>query len=201
VNLAQALSRLRGLQVPIFTTSEAAVALRGTTGAASKTLQRLREAALVRSIRRGLWTLDPDLSPLVVPEYLTAPAPSYVSLQTALHLHGMIDQIPSVVYAVTLARTQRVRTALATFSLHRIAPSFFGGFEVAPRTGAKVATPEKALLDVFYLSAGRSRLFSSLPELELPPGFRVREARAWIERIPSSRVRTLVGRRLDRYIS
>ena len=201
MNLAQAFSRLRRLEVPVFTTAEAAVALRGTTGAASKTLQRLRDADLVRSIRRGLWTLDFELSPLVLPEYLTAPAASYVSLQTALHLHGMIEQIPSVVYAVTLSRTQRVQTNLATFSLHRIAPSFFGGFEVVPRAGAKVAAPEKALLDVFYLSAGRSRLFSSLPEIELPARFRVGEARAWVERIPSPRVRTVVARRLDRYLT
>jgi len=140
-------------------------------------------------------------SPLVLPEFLTAPAASYVSLQTALHLHGMVEQIPSVVYAVTLARTQRVKTSIATISLHRIAPAFFGGFEVVPRSGAKIATPKKALLDVFYLSAGRSRLFSSLPELELPPGFHSDEARAWIGRIPSSRVRTIVSRRLDRALT
>ena len=201
MNLAQALSRLRRLDVPAFTTADAAVALHATTGAASKTLQRLRDADLVQSIRRGLWTLDAELSPLVVPEYLTAPAACYVSLQTALHLHGMIEQIPSVVYAVTLARTQRVETDLGTFSLHRIGPTFFGGFEVALRTGAKVATPEKALLDVFYLSASRSRLFSSLPELELPTGFRMGEARAWVQRISSARVRTIVERRLDRYLA
>lgn len=201
MNLAQALSRLRRLEVPVLTTAEVAVALRGTTGAASKTLQRLRDADVVRSIRRGLWTLDFELSPLVLPEYLTAPAASYVSLQTALHLHGMIEQIPSVVYAVTLARTQRVETTLATFSLHRIAPSFFGGFEVLPRTGAKIATPEKALLDVFYLSAGRSRLFSSLPELELPSRFRADVAHAWVKRIPSPRMRTIVSRRLDRCLT
>lgn len=200
MNLAQALSRLRRLDVPVFTTAEAGVALGATVGAASKTLQRLRDADLVRSIRRGLWTLDAELSPLVVPEYLTAPAASYVSLQTALHLHGMIEQIPSVVYAVTLARTQRVETDLGTFSLHRIGPSFFGGFDVAPRTGAKIATPEKALLDVFYLSAGRSRLFSSLPELDLPTDFRVDELRAWVQLIASRRVRTVVERRLARYM-
>lgn len=199
MSLAQSLSRLRRLEVSVFTTAEAAAALRRSPGTASKTLQRLRDAQLVQALRRGLWMLDSDLSPLVLPEYLTSPAGSYVSLQTALHLHGMIEQIPSLVYAVTLARTQRVKTTLATFSLHRIAPSFFGGFEDMPRTGAKVATPEKALLDVFYLSAGRSRLFTSLPELQLARGFRFHIARAWIARISSARVRTIVSRRLDKY--
>jgi predicted transcriptional regulator of viral defense system len=199
VSQIRALARLRRLGVPVFATADAAAALGVSGEAASKALQRLRDADLLRSIRRGLWTLDFDLSPLVLPEYLTSPASSYVSLHTALHLHGMIEQIPSVIYAVTLARTQRVRTELGTFSLHRIGPPFFGGFEIAPDTAAKIATPEKALLDVFYLSAGRGRLFRSLPELELPRGFRRRVARAWLRRIPSPRVRTVVSRRLGHY--
>ena len=62
---------------------------------------------------------------------------------------------------------------------------------------AKIATPEKALLDVFYLSAGRGGRFKSLPEVELPPGFRLDVAREWIERIPSARMRTVVERRLE----
>ena len=197
MNAALALGGLRGLGVPVFTTADASVTLKQSLGAASKTLQRLRAAGLVWSIRKGLWTVHDDLSPFVLPEHLTSPQPSYVSLQTALHLHGMIDQIPSVVYAVSLARTQRIQTSRGAFSIHRIGPSFFGGFDVSPQSGAKIATPEKALLDVFYLSAGRSRLFSSLPEVEIPAGFRMSQVRAWIARIPSPRLRTIVNGRLS----
>jgi hypothetical protein len=93
--------------------------------------------------------------------------------------------------------TTRIQTTVGPFSVHRIAPEFFGGFEVSLKSGAKVATSEKALLDVFYLSAGRSRLFASLPELELPPGFRTDYALEWIGRIPSARLRTLVTRRFE----
>lgn len=197
MNAAKALRLLRSLDVPVFTTADAAVVLGQSVDAASKTLRRLRGAGLAWFLRKGLWTVHDDLPPFVLPEHLTSPQPSYVSLQTALHLHGMIEQIPSVVYAVTLARTQRIQTSLGTFSLHRVAPSFFGGFDVSARSGAKVATPEKALLDVFYLSAGRSRLFASLPEVELPERFQRERAQAWIARIPSARMRTIVGRRFD----
>ena len=181
MNASRALGRLRSLSVPVFATADAGVALGQSIPAASKTLQRLRDAGLARFIRKGLWTVQDDLAPYVLPEYLTAPHPGYVSLQTALYLHGMIEQIPAVVYAVTLARTQRIQTTFGTFSLHRIAPAFFGGFDVSSRSGAKIATPEKALLDVFYLSAGRSRLFAALPEVEVPAGFRRKEAvaRVW----------------------
>jgi hypothetical protein len=68
---------------------------------------------------------------------------------------------------------------------------------VSAATGAKIASPEKALLDVFYLSGAKSRLFASLPELTLPRTFRFGYARSWIDRIPSGRLRTVVGRRLD----
>lgn len=197
MNALRGLSLLRRLNTPAFSTADAAALLSLSVPAASKALRRLTAAGLLRSVRKGLWTLDGPAEPLALLEYLTTPYPSYASLQTALHLHGMIEQIPSVVYAVSLSRSHRIRTDLGTFSVHRIAPEFFGGFDVSPRSGAKVATPEKALLDVFYLSAGRSRLFASLPEVELPRGFRHDYALGWIRRIPSPRLRTLVTRRLD----
>ncbi len=192
-----ALGLLRGLGTPAFTTSDAAARLEVSIEAASKTLRRLRAAGLARFVRRGLWTTREPIDPLELVEYLTFPHPAYVSLQTALHLHGMIEQIPSVVYVASLARSHRIRTTLGTFSVHRVAPSFFGGFEYISSSWAKLATPEKAILDVCYLSGGRSRLFASLPELTLPPGFRRGAARAWIAKIPSARLRTLVTLRLE----
>jgi len=200
MNAARALALLRGLDSPAFTTSDAAARLKSSIPAASQTLRRLRAAGLVRFVRRGLWTLSDPVDPLALAEHLTAPHAAYVSLQTALYLHGMIEQIPSVTYVVSLSRTRRIRTTFGTFSVHRMAPEFFGGFEVSGRTGAKIATPEKALLDVLYLSGNRSRLFAALPELELPRRFRRGETRRWIARIPSARLRTLVTRRLAAHL-
>ena len=197
MNAAKALGCLRGLGTPAFTTSDAAARLGLSVEAASKTLRRLAAAGLARLVRRGLWTIHERIEPLALAEYLTAPHPSYVSLQTALRLHGMIEQIPSVVYVVSLARSHRIPPANGQFTLHRVAPSVLGGLELSASSGVKVATPEKALLDLCYLSGGRSRLFASLPELTLPPGFRRGAARAWIARIPSARLRTLVTRRFE----
>jgi hypothetical protein len=44
----------------------------------------------VRHLRRGLWSLDPDLDPFALPPFLTAPLPAYVSFWAALAHHGMI---------------------------------------------------------------------------------------------------------------
>ena len=72
----------------------------------------------------------------------------------------------------------------------------YGGF-VETEGGAKIATPEKALFDVVWLSSGRSRRFARLPELTLPPRFKRRELARWVERVPSERGRTRVRSRIE----
>ncbi len=63
-----------------------------------------------------------------------------------------------------------------------------------------LATPEKSLIDLLYLSNTRSRLFASLPELELPDTFRFDEVQRWQSSIRSQMKRTVVGNRLRRLI-
>lgn len=196
MNAPDALSILRQLGVPAIDTADAAAAFGLSTAAASQTLRRLARAGLIRSVRHGTWWLEDTLDPLRLPEFLTAPLPSYVSLQTALHRRGLIEQIPEVVYAVSLARTERVKTTVGSFSIHHVAPEVFGGYDETER-GMKFATAEKALFDFAYLSSGRSRLFTSLPELELPRGFRYRELSRWLAKIPSERSRTLTTQKLN----
>jgi hypothetical protein len=110
----------------------------------------------------------------------------------------MISQIPTVTYVASLARTRQVRTRFGTFSIHQLAPGFFGGYTTVPATGVHLATPEKALIDTLYLGQTRSRLFAHLPEVELPHGFDRREARRWIDRIAATPRRLAASRRLDR---
>lgn len=194
------LGRLRALRVPAFTTSDAAAAAGASVEAASQALRRLAAAGLVTPVRRGLWTTRESPDPLTLGDYVTAPHPSYVSLQSALHLHGMIEQIPNVTYLVSLGRTAKIKTCVGTFSVHHIGPQLFGGASMDHRTGVRMASPEKALIDFLYLSPARSRLFARLPELELPAGFSRVEARRWVGHIPSARVRSIVARQLDRLL-
>jgi len=199
VKATDALAKLHALGVPVISTADAAGVLGETPSAAQKTLSRLADASLVRLVCRGVWALA-TVDPLVLPEYLTAPQPSYVSLQTALYQHGMIEQIPAVVYAVSLGRTRQIRTRLGTFSIHRVAPDVFGGFDVTD-AGVKLARPEKALFDVLYLSATRDRRFAALPELELPKKFDRRELRRWTARITSPALAKLVSDKLARVLA
>ena len=73
---------------------------------------------------------------------------------------------------------QEVETSIGDFSIHTVAPEVFGGFVATPE-GALIASPEKALFDVFYLSGTKPRTFSSLPEIELPDDFDFGKVRSW----------------------
>lgn len=201
MRLADAHAKLLAMKLPAFTTADAAGCLRIPPGHASKLLARLAHSGHLARLRRGVWTTGNDLQMLALPQHLVAPFPCYVSLQSALYYHGMISQIPSATYAISLARTQRYNTPLGDVSIHHIAPAFFFGFEPVGEQGAQLASPEKALLDVLYLGPAKTRLFAALPELELPRSFSSQRARTMTDRIPSKQRRTLVRERLEGILS
>jgi predicted transcriptional regulator of viral defense system len=200
MRLLDALKQLQRLAQPVVETGDAAVILGLGKAHASKVLARLSEAGQLLLLRRGVWAFPGRLDLLATPGWLTAPQPAYVSLQSALYYHGMISQIPTSVYAVSLARTRRYVTTLGVISIHHIAPEFFFGYETLGEKGIRIARPEKALLDVFYLAPARSRLFCKLPEVERPDGFDVPEAKRMIARIPSSARREMVTKRFQQWL-
>jgi predicted transcriptional regulator of viral defense system len=199
MNAREAYAKLASVGIPVVETAEAAALFRQSVPAASSTLARLAAAGLITRVRSGLWWVAGPVRPNRIAEYLAAPYPSYLSLQTALRLRGMIEQIPEIIYVVSLGRTQRVSTGVGTFSIHHVRPELFGGFD--DLDGLRVATPEKSIFDLAYLSGGRSRLFTNVPELTLPSSFRARELDRWIRRIPSARSRTLVRNRLQKLLA
>ena len=200
MSASDAYARITAVGMPTLETSDVAALLRMSTPATSMLLTRLATSGLVSRIRPGLWLVSRSLgSRYALAEPLTSPFPSYVSLQTALYLHGMIEQVPSVIYLVSLARTQRISTSVGVYSVHHLTPDLFDGFEDRA-DGTKVATPEKALFDIAYLSGGRSRLFAHLPELEIPKGFRRSRLPGWTARIVAARRRSMVEHRLHQML-
>jgi predicted transcriptional regulator of viral defense system len=184
---------------PVFTTAEV-VARAGVTPAnASRDLAELEKNDMVVRVRRGLWAVQrhPDFSPYAVVPYLfEGEQEGYVSLLSALNLHGMIEQIPRVVQVVTKKQRPRRRTRVATYEFYRLAPKLFGGFGLYRRTGKfDIATPEKALFDAMYLSARKGRRFAALPELEVPGSFSPSEVEHWVERIELAPLRAAVRER------
>jgi predicted transcriptional regulator of viral defense system len=184
---------------PIMRTREVAVRLGVSASRASQVLRSMDEAGLVRRLRHGLWAIRRDVNPFVVPAYLTAPLPAYVSFWSALARHGMIEQVPRQVSVASLDGTRRVVTSIANYSIHQISPELFGGYEGTAETGY-VATPEKALFDTVYLRAPRG-LQVLLPELELPEGFSKPRLEEWNRRIAQPRLRTVVSRSIARALA
>lgn len=191
---ADAYGELRRWEGPVITTREAAALWRTEEGTARRRLRSMADAELVIALRRGLWGLDTGLDPFALAPYLTAPLPAYVSMFSALAVHGVIEQIPRRVSVVSLDRPRPIKTAIASFEIHHIAPELFGGYDPWPR-GGSLATQEKALFDLVYLRAAAGKR-AYAPELTLPASYRPEELTAWCERISHPRLRTLVERRL-----
>jgi predicted transcriptional regulator of viral defense system len=195
MNQIEALQKLQRLGAPVFETRDAAALLAVTTANANVILKRLARQGMLTHLARGRWLLGREVARFTLPELISAPYPAYVSLQSALFHHGLIEQVPAVTYAVTLGRPRRVTTPLGTISYHRMPPELFTGFELDEH-GAKIATSEKALFDVLYLSPARSRLFAKLPELELPRDFRWSQLREYARSVAFDSRRAHIERRI-----
>lgn len=197
MNQIEALRRLDRFGVEAFSTRDAAALLRVPPANAHMILSRLGKQEFMVHLAHGRWALARTLQRMLLPEHVAAPYPAYLSLQTALFHHGLIEQIPAVLYAVTVGRTRRVTTPMATVSLHHLPPALFTGFELTAE-GARMARPEKALFDLLYLAPGRSRLFASLPEIEFPRAFRWQEVRRYAALVASPNRRQFILARLGK---
>ncbi|MDW8309626.1 MAG: hypothetical protein RMK20_09655 [Verrucomicrobiales bacterium] len=123
-------------------------------------------------LRRGWYVLAEPFRKLQPHPFLLAnrlKKASYVSLQSALAEHGLIPEHVPVVTSVTTGRPEELRTPLGTFLYSHVQPSWFHSYtrrELRGGQSAFVATPEKALLDLVYLTPGADAL-DYLRELRL----------------------------------
>lgn len=192
---------VRAVDRPIFTTSEIARLANTSVSVTTRVLGSMAQRGEVRRVVRGLWCQpeDPRFSVYALVQYLTGTNRAYVSFLSALHLYGIIEQIPHVVYAATTGHTKLRTTPVGTFSFHRITPKLFGGFDwYRENRQFLIATPEKALVDSLYLSSRRGRRFGFFPELEFGRSFSFRRAGQWARRIPQGPIRRHVLARLER---
>jgi predicted transcriptional regulator of viral defense system len=154
----------------------------------SKTLRTWGAEPRALSVQLSRWTRQDKLVPLRRGVYLLAPAwrrrelpaeylanllvvPSYVSLERALAFHGLIPESVPLVQSITLRRPMTFRTAEEDFEYRHVKKEWFFGYrETAVGSGsALIATPEKALLDLVYLSHGPFSV-ERVDELRLQPG-------------------------------
>ncbi|MFN3235198.1 MAG: hypothetical protein ACE365_07290 [Gammaproteobacteria bacterium] len=179
MNLLSAYQKLKTL-APTFVTKEAASILGVSANHAAVILSRLARQGMLVRLARGRWAYSDDIDPLLLPNILTHPMMTYVSLYSALYYHGMIDQIPNTVFAISNSKTRVFKTPLAKVSIHSINPVLFTGYDVYGKNSVLMATPEKALFDTLYLMPAKSNLFKSLTEVELPEAFQFKLIDEWV---------------------
>jgi predicted transcriptional regulator of viral defense system len=83
--------------------------------------------------------------------------PSYISLEKAFEYHGLIPEAVPVYTCVTTKRPQEFVTPIGRFDYRHIKTGLFWGYHstVVNKQQAFIASPEKALLDFFYLKGPR----------------------------------------------
>jgi predicted transcriptional regulator of viral defense system len=180
---------------PVFTTRDAALLAKVQSKEATRALNNLASRELLTRVMRGMWadTRHPDFSPYAVVPHLVGDDEGYVSLLSALSLHGMIEQIPRTIHIVVPRQRRHIVTAVGRYEFHQLSRELIGGHQPYGRLGLfELATPAKALFDVLYFSVRKGKRFARLPELELPAGFRRRDVDIWIKRIPYRSLREAV---------
>jgi predicted transcriptional regulator of viral defense system len=81
-------------------------------------------------------------------------SPSYISLHTALAFHGMIPESVVQITSVTSLKTNQFSNSFGEYSYKSIKPQLMFGFDLKPMPDGrvlKIASPEKAILDLLYL--------------------------------------------------
>jgi len=80
-------------------------------------------------------------------------APSYVSLESALSIHGFIPEGVFQITSCTTLKTNSFETPIGTFAYRNLKPALFFGYHLRQWNDHHyaVAEPEKTIIDYLYL--------------------------------------------------
>ena len=158
----------------VFTTREYALEYNLTLSAASHRLKTLKRAGSIIALTRGIWACPnhPFFSPLCCVAKLLGSEQGYVSFLTALHLHGLLSQIPTTVQIATTGRSRKLITPVGTFEFFQLKSALMreGVDWSDSKIPYRIASAEKSLFDTLYISTRKGNRFAKLPELDLQSG-------------------------------
>lgn len=113
-------------------------------------LARWTESKQLIRLKRGLYLFpERPVDELVLAGVMYQP--SYVSLETALNLHGLLPDIPAQITNITPVTTNAFVTSLGTFTYSCLGAERYFGFSLEQDVQSglyyNLAEPEKAVLD------------------------------------------------------
>ena len=154
-----------------FTTRMFAVATGQRVDSASRWLNRLaRRDGLVR-VTRGVWAQlgHPAFTANATTGLLLGNEHGYVSFISALHMCGVLSQIPGAVHVATTGHARMLDSPIGRFEFVQIRPAMMlDGIDMSTTEPPyAIATAEKALLDTLYIATRRGNRYARLPELDL----------------------------------
>ena len=126
-------------------------------------LSRWVKSGKLIQLRRRLYVLSTQYQKTKPHPFLIAnriKRASYVSLQSALEYHGLIPEYVPSITSISTGRPEEVLTPLGSFIFRHIKNDLFSNYQLidlGEGQSAFIATPEKALLDLLYLTPGSDK--------------------------------------------
>jgi hypothetical protein len=142
----------------VFTRTELSFWIGGSDARQDSVLKRALASGEVLRIHRGIYCLAKkyvreEIDPFVLAQRILGP--SYISLETALSVHGWIPEAGSAITSVSLDRAREFDTPLGLFSFSRVPQKTLltGVRRVVKDPGGSylLASPLKALADYVYV--------------------------------------------------
>ena len=166
----------------------------------------VKDGKIIR-LHKGLYTLAEPYRKVTAEPFSIANSlkqASYVSLHSALSWYGLIPEFVPAVTSITTGRPQTIESPLGRFEFRHVSKKYFWGYQ---QIGLKfdqtafIALPEKALLDLIYLTAGSDQI-EFTQELRLQNFEQINRAvlHEFVEKFQSpklNRVLDLIERMLD----
>jgi predicted transcriptional regulator of viral defense system len=123
-----------------------------------KSIERLVKFEVINRLMKDVYILADqpiDLTSIAAVLY----QPSYLSFESVLFKHGIINQPPFGATFATTRRSKKLDLSNGEFWFSQIKPALWWGFEL--QDGIFTAGPEKAIVDMLYLKALGQRLFDT----------------------------------------
>lgn len=135
-------------------------------------LSQWREQGYLRKLKNGIYLID-SRKKEVTKEHIAFRLyqPSYLSLEWALSVHGLIPEVVYQCVSVTARSTREFSNDMGLFVYRHVKKELFFGYRKEERNGSVylIAEPEKALLDYIYLNSVKIKDEKDVEELRLNP--------------------------------
>lgn len=154
---------MKGFNKPSFSIADLEKITRLSRPSLYVSLKRWVDNGILERLAPGIYSaVLSDLSVEKVAAQLYIP--NYLSFESALARHGILNLIPHSLTFATTRKTKRYTLRNQDVEFRQLSPTLFFGFEM--KGGINIALPEKAFLDqVYFLSRGRASL--DLDEMNL----------------------------------